>query len=97
MAASAAHDAEASLARNQREEAKLEASLAASILEQPFLPGKDGPWVEGKRREFAEPRCRAVNVLADASLRSGDAVEAATWAEQAIALAPLPGRWVTAA
>ena len=88
VAASAAHDAEASLARNEWEEAKLEASLAASILEQPFLPGEDGPWVEEKRREFADLRCRAVNVLADASLRSGDAVEAATWAEQAIALAP---------
>ena len=66
VAASAAHDAEASLARNEWEEAKLEASLAASILEQPFLPGEDGPWVEEKRREFADLRCRAVNVLADA-------------------------------
>ena len=57
-------------------------------LRQPFLPGEDGAWVEEKRREFADVRGRALSALADACLRSGDAAEAAKWAEQAIALAP---------
>src|SRR5262249_58918228 len=55
---------------------------------EPFLPGEDGPWVEQKRRERADVRSRALDVLAEASLRSGDAAEAVKWAEQAIALEP---------
>ena len=61
---------------------------AATLLAQSFLPGEDGAWVEEKRCEFAELRSRALSVLADASLRSGDAREAVQWAEQTIALAP---------
>ena len=70
------------------ERAKTAAALAASIARQPFLPGEDGAWVEEKRRELADVRGRALSALAEACLRSGDAQEAAKWAEQAIALAP---------
>ena len=55
---------------------------------QPFLPGEDGAWVDAKRRELDDVQGRALNVLAEACLRLGDAPEAAKWAEQAIALEP---------
>ena len=52
------------------------------------MPGEDGTWVEEKRRDLADVRARAFGVLADAHLTSGDAREAAKWAEQTIALEP---------
>jgi streptogramin lyase len=48
------------------------------------MPGNDGTWVQEKRRELEEIRLRALNVLADASLRSGKADASARWAEQAV-------------
>jgi len=87
-AAKAARDAEEALTAGDPENAKALAELAASLACQPFLPGEDGPWVEEKRRELADVRVRALTVLADASLRSGDAAEAANWAQRAVALEP---------
>ncbi len=84
----AAQEAEAALAANDLEEAKATAALAASLVHQPFLPGEEGTWVEGKRRELADVRGLALTILADASLRLGDAPEAAKWAEQVITLEP---------
>src|SRR5207248_523224 len=54
----------------------------------PFLPGEEGAWVDEKRRELADVRGRALSALADACLCAGDALEAAKWAEQTVALAP---------
>jgi SARP family transcriptional regulator, regulator of embCAB operon len=88
VAANAVQEAEEALAAGDLDEAKAAATLAASLVRQPFLPGEDGAWVEEKRRELADVRGRALSTLADASLRSGDAREAAKWAEQTIALAP---------
>src|SRR5207253_1703610 len=88
VAANAAKEAEGALAAGKLERAKVSAALAASLVRQPFLPGEEGTWVEEKRRQFAEVRGGALSVLADACLRSGDAREAAEWAEQAIALEP---------
>ena len=87
-ATDSAHKADHALATGNLEQAKRLAAQAATLLAQSFLPGEDGAWVEEKRREFAELRNRALSVLADASLRSGDAREAVQWAEQTIALAP---------
>ena len=87
-AANAAQEAEEALAAGDLERAKTAATLAASLLRQPFLPGEEGAWVDEKRRELADVRGRALSALADACLRSGDAAEAAKWAEQTIALAP---------
>jgi YVTN family beta-propeller protein len=87
-ATTAVDDAEAALAAGELDTAKDAAALAASVLGQPFLPGEDGSWVEGKRRELADTRARALGALTQASLRSGDASEAVKWAEQTIALAP---------
>jgi branched-chain amino acid transport system substrate-binding protein len=84
----AAQEAEAALARGDFETAQDAASVAESVVRKPFLPGEDGPWVEAKRRELSDIRGRALAVLAEAGLRSGEAAEAAKWAEQAIALEP---------
>lgn len=87
-AASAAQEAERALAAGDPENAKAAAALAASVAKKPFLPGEDGSWVEEQRRELGEVRARALSVLGEACLRSGEAPEAAAWAEQAIALEP---------
>jgi YVTN family beta-propeller protein len=88
VAANAVQEAEEALAVGDVEKAKAAAALAASLVEQPFLPGEEGTWVEEKRRELTDIRGRALTALADACLRSGDASGAVKWAEQAIVLAP---------
>src|SRR5262249_5750746 len=83
-AADLAQEAEAALSAGDFEDAKAGAALAESLVGKPFLPGEDGAWVEEKRRELSDVRARALAVLAEASLRSGDAPDAVKWAEQAI-------------
>ena len=84
----AARDAEAALSTADLDRAKAEGMLAASLVERPFLPGDDGGWVAEKRRELADVRVRALSVLADGCLRSGDPLEAVKWAEQLTILEP---------
>jgi YVTN family beta-propeller protein len=88
VATEAARKAEQALAAGDLDEAKAAAVTAASLARQPFLPGEDGTWVETKRHELADVRGRALTVLTETCLGLGDAPEAATWAEQAIALEP---------
>ncbi len=88
VAANAAQEAEEALAAGDLEQAKSAAVLVESLLQQPFLPGEEGAWVDEKRRELAEVRGRALTALAETCLRSGDVREAVKWAEQTIALAP---------
>lgn len=88
VAVNAAQEAEEALAAPDIATAKAAASLAASLTLAVFLPGEDGWWVEEKRRELADVRSRALGVLAETCLRSGDAAGAAKWAEQAIVLEP---------
>jgi SARP family transcriptional regulator, regulator of embCAB operon len=87
-AAAATKDAEAALAAGELEQAKIAGAAGESLVRDPFLPGDDGPWVEEKRREIADGRVRALTVLAEACLRSGEAAEAATWAAEIVALEP---------
>jgi DNA-binding SARP family transcriptional activator/streptogramin lyase len=87
-AESAAADAEGALTAGDLGTARTEGALAASLAQQPLLPGDEGAWVEEKRRELTQVRLRALTVLADACLRSGDASEAATWAEHVTTLEP---------
>jgi YVTN family beta-propeller protein len=88
IATNAVHEAEDALAAGDVESAKAAASLAASLVQHPFLPGEEGTWIEEKRREFADVRVRALSVRCDACLRSGDAAEAVRWAEQTVAIEP---------
>jgi len=87
-AAQAADEAEAALAADDPERAKAEARAAVSLARPSLLPGEDGTWVEGKRRELADLLDRALDCLAEACLSSGDPSEAARWAREAIALQP---------
>ena len=87
-ATDAAREAEAALAAGELERARATAVVAESLARPTFLPGDEGTWVEEKRSELGQVRSRALIVLADASLRAGDAYEAARWAEQAIPLEP---------
>ena len=88
VAVNAAQEADEALAACDVAKAKAAALLAASLTLPVFLPGDDGGWVEEKRRELADVRSRALAVLAEACLRSGDAADAVKWAEQAIVLEP---------
>jgi SARP family transcriptional regulator, regulator of embCAB operon len=84
----AAEQAEDALSTADLDQAKAEGTLAASLVERPFLPGDNGAWVAEKRRELADVRVRALSVLADGCLRSGDPLEAVKWAEQLTVLEP---------
>src|SRR6478736_1345666 len=88
VAANSAQEAEEALAAGDPQKAKAAAALAASLVQQPFLPSEEGVWVQEKRRELADVRGRALSALTDACLRLGDAPEAARWAEQMVALEP---------
>jgi SARP family transcriptional regulator, regulator of embCAB operon len=88
-AASAADDAEMALGGGELDRARERASLASSLLQRPLLPGEEGTWVEAKRRDLIDVRERALAVLAEASLRAGDAPAAVSAAEQLISLSPL--------
>ncbi len=87
-ATNGARDAEEALAAGDGEQAKAAAAGAVALLSQPFLPGEQTDWVERERRELADVQGRALNVLAEVCLLSGDAAEAAEWAEQTISLTP---------
>jgi YVTN family beta-propeller protein len=87
-AADALREAEAALAANDFDPAKEAAQEAASLARPSFLPGEEGAWVDGKRRELTDIRRRALSCLAEASLRLGDTAEAAKWAEETVALEP---------
>jgi YVTN family beta-propeller protein len=87
-AASGAQDAEEALAAGELDRARAAGESAESLGRRPFLSGEDGTWVEQKRRDLADIRERALSVLSDACLRSGDARKAAKWAEELIELAP---------
>jgi YVTN family beta-propeller protein len=88
VAADAVDAAEQALAEGDLDAARTGAASAVELLRRPFLPGEAGEWVEAKRRELADVQGRALNMLAEACLRLGDAPEAAKWAEQALALEP---------
>ncbi len=88
VAGNEAKEAEEALATGDLERARAAAGSAESLVRPPFLPGDEGTWVEEKRRELADLRERALDVLADACLRSGAAREAAKWAEELVALSP---------
>lgn len=87
-AAEALREAEAALATDDLDQAKTAATRAASLARPPFVPGEEGAWVEGKRRELMDILRRALSCLAEACLRSGDDAEAAKWAEETIVLDP---------
>jgi ABC-type transport system substrate-binding protein/DNA-binding SARP family transcriptional activator len=87
-AEAATADAEAALAAGDLDQAKTAGAAGESLIREPFLPGDDALWVEEKRRELAEGRVRALAVLAEAQLRSGEPGAAAGWAGELVELEP---------
>lgn len=65
-----------------------DAATAARLARRTFLPGEDGRWVSDQRAELQEILVRALEVLADAARRSGDAAAAIRFADELIALEP---------
>src|SRR5262249_11858230 len=88
QADAAVREAEAALPAGALEAAARPAAFAEAVVRLPFLPGDDGPWAEAKRREFADLGVRALAVLTETSLRSGDPASAVRWAEREVAAEP---------
>jgi YVTN family beta-propeller protein len=87
-AAEGADAAEAALAAGDLDRAKAEASQAAALGRLPLLPGEGGSWVENERRALGDVLVRALECLADACLRAGEAADATKWAGEVIVLEP---------
>ena len=56
----AATAAERSLAADEVEQARADASVAESLARRTFLPGEDSRWVEGKRADLRETLIRSL-------------------------------------
>jgi peptide/nickel transport system substrate-binding protein len=80
--------AEAALVEGNLDHARVQAPVGAALARRSFLPGEDGPWVEGKRRELRDVLMRSLECLRDASLRAGEATEAIRHGEEVIELEP---------
>ncbi|HJU48218.1 MAG TPA: ABC transporter substrate-binding protein [Gaiellaceae bacterium] len=84
----AADAAEVALGAGDLDAAREAAGEAAALARRSFLPGEDAGWIEEKRRELSELLVRALELLADACLASGDAREAVRPAEELTTLEP---------
>ena len=87
-AAAATRRAEAARHRGDWAGAAAAARVAAAADPADFLPDCDGPWPHQQRAALEGLRVRALEVLAEASLRVGELGEAADAARVAIATAP---------
>ena len=80
--------AERALAAGDLREAHSEGSAAAELARRSFLPGQDGSWVEGRRRDQHELLVRSLECLNEASFGAEDFAEAARHAEEVVELEP---------
>ena len=80
--------AERALAAGELEQARVDASAAASLARRTFLPGEHGRWVEDERAGLRETLVRALDSLAEVHRRSGDSAAAIRAAEELVALEP---------
>ncbi len=88
QAAAAARLAEGSLQEGDWRAAAASAREALAADPATFLPDCDGPWLRERRGVLDGLRVRALEVLAEASLRAGEPPEAAEAARAAVAAAP---------
>jgi DNA-binding SARP family transcriptional activator len=63
-------------------------NVTLAIAQRPFLPGEEGEWVEGKRRELQDLLVRALDCYVEVCLHTGQAALAAQMASQAVSLEP---------
>ena len=75
-AVSAVHAAETSLRNGDPAAAVREAFVARLISVRRLLPGRDGPWVESRRRALADVRVRALECAARARIALGAPAQA---------------------
>lgn len=84
----AVHDAETAQRRGE-EGAISEARVAMEIARRGFLPGEEGIWIDGVRRELAAITSRALECTIEAELGRGHAESAEREARYLITLDPL--------
>lgn len=84
----AVHDAETAL-RREGEGAISEARVAMEIARRGFLPGEEGIWIDGVRRELTAITSRALECTIEAELRRGRAGSAEREARYLVTLDPL--------
>jgi DNA-binding SARP family transcriptional activator len=70
-AESALHRAEAAQARSDWLPTWVAARVAQHIAVRPFVAGEDAPWIEERRRQLEGTYLRALELVANASLRIG--------------------------
>jgi DNA-binding SARP family transcriptional activator/sugar lactone lactonase YvrE len=87
-AVSALEQAESALAAGDLDEARAQASKAAALSRSTFLPGEDGQWVEGQRRDLRGVLVSALECLRDVSLAAGEFGDAVRYAAEIIDLEP---------
>jgi DNA-binding SARP family transcriptional activator len=88
-ATSAVHEAEASLRNGDAAGAVSSAFVGRLISARPLLPGRAGPWVDGRRRALAEVRIRALECAARARLVLGEPQHAVHDLRLALDIEPL--------
>src|SRR5262245_34710635 len=87
-AANALERAETALAAGDHDYARAQASTAAELARQVFLPGEDGPWVEDQRRDLRDILVRALECLRDAALANEEFGDAVRYAAEITELEP---------
>ena len=65
------------------------AAVVRRVASAPFLPAADGPWVAARRAHLQRVHVTAIEHLAEARLRSGDAERAVTDAARVVDVEPL--------
>ena len=91
-AAEAADAAERALAAGALERARVEATIAESLARRTFLPGEEGRWIAEQRDQLRETLVRALDCLAEVSLRTSEPATAARIAEEIVGLEPFRER-----
>jgi class 3 adenylate cyclase/DNA-binding SARP family transcriptional activator len=82
------HTAELACRAGHLLEAHSWAEVPVHVTKRPFLPGEDGPWVDGVRAHLREVRIRALHCHAVTWIEAGDLDLAVRSAEQAVELDP---------
>ncbi|MBW3579169.1 MAG: AAA family ATPase [Actinobacteria bacterium] len=88
QAAAGTDRAECALVAGEPATAGQLAAQARAVLGRPLLPGVEAPWLDGKRRELSRLLLRALEILAEARLVSGEYGHAVAAAEEAVTLDP---------
>ncbi len=81
--------AEVSLREGDIPNALMEALIARSAASRGFLVGESGSWIEAQRRALADTELQAIELAAEAELRTGKAMAAHRLGRELVGLDPL--------